>query len=164
MNPPWSETALSDLKTTSLTQEHVSRWNSHIVKNHFAMTVRRIVISKDGQGTQNSDAWCVSRNNDHRLLPVAICIIRIAFPHKNKYFTARIIRPRRPPFTAINHVLITIPHNRCFNIGRIRRRHRGFSHRKARTNFAAQQGLEPLFLLLRRPVPCKDFHIAGIGC
>ncbi len=69
---------------------------------------------------------------------------------------------RRPPFAAVDHVMIAVADDRRLDVGRIRRRDIRLGHREGRADLAAQQRLEPALLLRVGRVANEHFHVAGV--
>src|SRR5258708_7610142 len=105
VNSTGTEPTLRDLKAATLPQQEVFRRHTDIVEQHFAMAMRRIVITEHGQHAQYSHARAVERNENLRLL--SLCSrTRLGLAHHDCNLASRIAYPRRPPFTAVADVAI----------------------------------------------------------
>src|SRR5712671_410480 len=59
--------------------------------------------------------------------------------------------------------MIAVALDAGFDIGGIRRRHRGLGHQEGGADFAVHQRAKPLLLVLLGAVPHQHFHVTGIG-
>ena len=87
---------------------------------------------------------------------------RIGLAHEDEDPAARVAGPRRPPFAAVDDVLVAIAHDRTLDVGGVRRSHRRLGHRERRANAPFEQWFEPLLLLFRRAVAFQHLHVAGV--
>ena len=90
--------------------------------------------------------------------------VRIGDAHVDEERATWVTGATGPPLLAIEHDLVAHDLTRRLHVGRVARRHGRFGHGKAGTDVSGKQRLQPLFLLLRRPVLHQDFRVAGIGC
>jgi hypothetical protein len=157
-----TETRLRNFEATPLAQEKIRRRDAHILEDHLAMPVWRIVVSEHVQHPDHLHAWSVARDKDHRLLLVAIRVAGIGFPHDDQHPAARIADTGCPPLAAVDDVLVTVPHDRRLDVGRVRRRDVRLGHRECRSNSCVEQRREPVLLLLGRSKADQHFHIARI--
>src|SRR5256885_1696091 len=99
----------------------------------------------------------------HRLLLVLGGVLRVGLAHEDEDLAARVADARRPPFEAVDHVVVAAADDRGFDVRRVRGGHLGLGHREGGADLALEQRLEPLRLLLGRAVPLQDLHVAGVG-
>ena len=64
---------------------------------------------------------------------------------------------------AVDHIMVAVALDASLDVGCIRRCHGGFRHRETGADFALEQRLEPLLLLLLVAVAQQRFHVAGVG-
>jgi hypothetical protein len=114
-----TETALGDFKTPALAEQDVAGGNPHIVQQHLRMAVRRIVVTEHRQHLLDLDALGISRHQNLRLLLVA-WQAGIGLAHHDHDLAARIAHARRPPFAAVDHIMIAIALDAGFDVGGIR--------------------------------------------
>jgi hypothetical protein len=57
MYPSRPETALHDLKPTTLAKHHVRSRDADVVEEDMPVTVRRIVVPEDGKHAVDPDSW-----------------------------------------------------------------------------------------------------------
>ena len=81
--------------------------------------MRRIVVAKHRQGTQNLHTGGIGRHHDHALLRMA-GRIGVGFAHDDVHRATGITRTRRPPFAAIDHVMVAIAADAALNVGGVR--------------------------------------------
>ncbi|MNQ78174.1 hypothetical protein D3C85_930770 [compost metagenome] len=154
---------MSDFEAASFAQQDVFVRHPDVFKQHFGVTMRRIVVTEHRQRTHNLHAGGIDRHQNHRVLGVA-WRVRIAQPHENQDFAAWVASTRGPPFLAVDHPLITIAHRTGGHVGGIGGRHVRFGHGECRANLAAQQGFEPALLLFFVGITHQHFHVAGVRC
>src|SRR5579875_1571052 len=162
MNASGSQAALRDLKAAALAEQHVAARYANVCEAYFGMAVRRVVITEDRQRALDLDSRCVHRYQDHRLLQMR-GRSRIGFAHEDEDLAARAAAVRRPPLAAVYDVLIAIYLDARGDVRRVRRCDAGFRHRESRADLAAQERLEPPFLLLLVAVANEGFHVARVG-
>src|SRR5438105_2331455 len=81
---------------------------------------RRVVVAKDGEGTDDSDPRRVARHQDHRLLLVARRV-RVGLAHQDENLAARVHRARGPPFARVDDVAaVALAADRGFDVGGVR--------------------------------------------
>ena len=160
---PWPEAALRDLEAAAFAEQHVRRRYAHVLKHHFRRTVGHAVEAEHRQWSQHLDPGRVHRHQDHRLLLVAVCVVRVGLAHEDGDLATRVGGVGGVPLEAVDHVVVAVAHDRAFDVGRVAGRHPGLGHREARADLAGQQRLEPLFLMLGRAVARQHFHVAGVG-
>ena len=125
--------------------------------------MRRVVVAEHAKHTNETHARRVDGNQDHRLLPVPVGICRVGLAHEDEDLAARIGTAGRPPFAAVDHVVIAVADDRRFDVRRIRRRDVGLGHREPGADLAAQQRLEPALLLRVTAITYEHLHVAGVG-
>ena len=162
MDAARSKAALRDFKAASFTQQAIFDGHANIFQLDLHMAVRRVIISEYRQMAQDVDPGRVHRHQYLRLLRMALCF-GIGFAHDDGDFAARIAQTRRPPFAAIDDIVIAVADHTGFDVGRIRRRHCWLGHQECRADFAVHQRDHPLPLLIGIGVTHEHFHIAGVG-
>src|SRR5262249_18636800 len=105
MNASRTETALRNLKATTFTQQYVGNRNANVVIGDIAVAVWRVVVAEDGEQPFYFYSWCIHGNQHHGLLQMLLGC-RISLAHEDSDLTARVACTRRPPFAAVNHILI----------------------------------------------------------
>ena len=90
MNPPGAEPPLRDFEPAPFAEEHVARRHADVLEHHLSMSVRRIVVAEDVQHPHDRHAGRIARDEDHRLLLVAIGIGRIRLAHEDEHLAARV--------------------------------------------------------------------------
>src|SRR5882757_6414466 len=162
MDAAGAETALRDLKAPALAEQDVADGNTDVFKKHLRVAMRRIVETEHRQHLLDRDALGIARHQDLRLL-LMTRRAGIGLAHHDQNLTARVADAGRPPFAAVDHVMIAVALDAGFDIGGIRRRHRGLGHQEGGTDLAVHQRAKPLLLVLLGAVPHQHFHVAGIG-
>src|SRR3954454_7867417 len=71
VHPAWAEPALGDLEAASFAEQNAGRWYADVFKHNFRVTMRSMIVAKDGQHSLDLDARRIHRYEDHRLLLVA---------------------------------------------------------------------------------------------
>ena len=89
--------------------------------------------------------------------------LRIGLAHQDRDLAAGIADARRPPFAAVDDVVVAILFDARFDVGGVRRRHGRLGHQEGGADLAFHQRLQPLPLLLLAAVADEHFHVAGIG-
>ncbi len=121
-----------------------------------------MVIAIDGQHAFDGDAGRVHRHQDHALLLVALGR-GVGLAHHDRDLAARIADARRPPFAAVDDVMIAVTDHRRFDVGCVGRGNGGLGHQEGGADVAVHQRPQPLLLLLARAVAVEDLHVAGVG-
>src|SRR5262245_11346076 len=67
MNPSWSKPTLRDFESAAFAQQDVRHRHADIFKQDFGMSMRRVVIAKNGQHPPDCDARRIHGHQDHRL-------------------------------------------------------------------------------------------------
>ena len=104
-----------------------------------------------------------ARHQDHGLLAVLVHVVGSVLPMTMNTGAARVASAGGPPFPAVDHVVVAVPHDRRLDIGRVGGGDGRFGHAEGAADLALQQRREPLRLLLLRPVELQRFHVAGVG-
>src|SRR5438876_2209350 len=163
MDASRAQAALRDLEAAALAEQQVGGGHAHILEQHLAVAVRRVVVAEDLQHADHLDARRLARHHDHRLLLVLVRVLGIRLPHEDEDLAARIADSRGPPLVAVDHVVVTVADDRRFDVRRIRRRDLGLGHGKGRADLALEQRLQPLLLEVLVGIPLEDLHVAGVG-
>ena len=136
--------------------------NADVLQQHLGVAVRRVVEAEHRQHLLDLDARGVERHQDLRLLLMARRL-RIGLAHHDRDLAARIADAGRPPFAAVDDVMVAVALDAGLDIGGVGRRHRRFGHQEGGADFAVHQRPQPLPLLLLAAVAHQHFHVAGIG-
>ena len=91
------------------------------------MPLRRIIRTKNIERADNLQPGRVHWHQNHTLLHVSLRI-KIRFTHHDSHLAVRMHRPRRPPFSAIDDVLIPIGYDRGLDICGVRGGHIRLCH------------------------------------
>ncbi len=161
MDTAGAETALRDLEAPAFAEQEVGDWHAHVLEQHLSMAVRRIVIAEHRQLLFDLDALGVERHQNLRLLLMARGF-RIGLAHQDSDLAAGIADARRPPFTAVDDVVVAIFLDAGLDIGGVGRCHRRLGHQERGADFAVHQRPQPFPLVLLCAVAHQHFHVAGI--
>ncbi len=161
MDAAGTEAALRDLETAALAEQDVFSGNADVFEQHLGMAVRRVVEAEHGKHLLDGDAGGVERHQDLRLLLMPRGV-GIGLAHQDRDLAAGIAVARRPPFTAVDDVVIAVACDRGFDVGGVRRGDRGFGHQEGGADLAVHQRLQPFALLLLAGIAHEHFHVAGI--
>ncbi len=113
--------ALRDLEATAFAEQDVARRHANIFENDLGVAVRRIVKAEHRQHAQHFHAGSVERHEDLRLLFVLLSVeIRLA--HHDCDLAVAVANARRPPFAAVDDVLVAIAFDAGLDVGGVRRR------------------------------------------
>ena len=162
VNAPGTEPSLRDLEPATLAEQQVRRGHANVLEHDLGVPVRGVVEPEHGQRTHDPHAGRIHGHQDHRLLLVARRA-GVAPAHEDGEPAARIAGTRDPPLAPVDDVVIAISRDRRLDVRGIRRRHVRLRHRKAGTDLAGKQRLQPLPFLPGRAVPNQYFHVSGIG-
>src|SRR5262245_39282622 len=157
-----AEAALGDLEAAPFTQEDVRRRHPDVLEKDFAVAVGRVVVAEYRQHAEHLDARRVARHQDHRLLLVAVGVLRVGLTHEDEDLATRVADARAPPLVAVDHVGVALADDRRLDVGRIGRRDLRLGHDERRADLALEQRLEPLLLLCLGAVALDRLHVAGI--
>ena len=161
MNAAWPQAALCDLEATAFAEQHVGRGYPHVLKRHFAMAMRRVIVAKHIEWPNYRDPGRIGRHENHRLLRV-LWSARVALAHHDVHRAAWVARAGNPPLATVDDVVVAVANDGGFDVGRIARRNCGFRHRKRRANFACEQARQPFGFFLGACVLNDGFHVSGI--
>ncbi len=131
MDASRAETALRDLEAASLAEENVRHGHTHILEQHLAMAMRRIVEAEDRQRAQQLHAGRIHRHQDHRLPPIAIGVSRVGLAHEDDDLAAPIGRTGGPPFAAVDDVMVALALDRAGDVGGVGRGYARLGHGEA---------------------------------
>jgi hypothetical protein len=168
MDPARPRAALRDLEPPALAQQQVTLDGRDAdvlqrVDADFHVAVRRVVIAVDGQRALDGHPLASS---GMRIIDCCWCLRAshgVGLAHQDRDLAARIAGPARPPFAAVDDIVVAVADDAAFDVGRVGRSDPGLGHQERRADFAAHQGGEPLLLLLARAVAVEHFHVAGVG-
>ena len=111
MDAARSEAALRDFESAAFAEDHVLERHLHVFEQDFAVAVRRVVITEHGQHAQDLHARRVHGHEDLRLLAIFVRV-GIGLAHHDHDLAARIADARRPPFAAVDDVVVALA-SRC---------------------------------------------------
>ncbi|COZ55393.1 Uncharacterised protein [Mycobacterium tuberculosis] len=114
-------------------------------------------------GANDRHAGGVDRDEDHRLLLVGGCV-RVGAAHHDEDLAPRVRRSRRPPLTAVDDVVGTVPGDGGFDVAGVAAGHRRLGHREGAADLAVEQRPQPLRPLLLGAEHVQDLHVAGVRC
>ena len=89
---------------------------------------------------------------------------QVGLAHHDGDLAAGIADARRPPFAAVDDIVIAIALDAGFDVGGVGGRDRGFRHQEGGADFAIHQRPQPLPLVLPGAVAHQHLHVAGIRC
>src|SRR3546814_16061563 len=89
--------------------------------------------------------------------------IRIGLSHENADRASRIAYARRPPFAAVDHIMVAVTNDGGFDIGGVRGCDSRLGPQKDRANLPLHQRPEPAILMLASSIEVQDHHVAGSG-
>ena len=95
--------ALRDLETATFTQQDIFERHSHILKEHFHVTFRRVVNPKGLQWPHERDASRLDRHQDLGLLRMRRSGW-VGLPHQDHNLTMKRAKSCCPPLAAVDHV------------------------------------------------------------
>src|SRR3984885_9942644 len=107
MDTAGAEPALRDLKSPALAEQDVAGGNAHVLEQYLGVAVRRIVEAEHREKLLDGDTGRVERDQNLRLLLVARRL-GIGLAHQDRDLAAGIADTRRPPFAAIDDVVIAV--------------------------------------------------------
>ena len=116
VNAAGTEPALRDLEAAAFAEQEVARRHAHILEQNFGMPVRRIVKAEYRQHAQHFHAGHIQRNENLRLLLVTGAA-RVGLPHDDGDLAARIADAGRPPFAAVDHIVVAVADDGGLDIG-----------------------------------------------
>src|SRR3546814_7692207 len=87
--------------------------------------------------------------------------IRIVLSHENAVRASRIAYARRPPFAAVDHIMVAVTNDGGLDIGGVRGCDSRLGHQKDRANLPLHQRLEPALLMLASSIAVQDHNVAG---
>jgi len=77
MDTAGPEASLNDLEALTLAEHNAVQRDADVLEDDVAVTVRRIIISKDTKHTVNRDTRCVGWNQHDRLLLVHTLVVGV---------------------------------------------------------------------------------------
>merc|ERR1719436_507904 len=107
-------------------------------------------VPKDGQWTNDSDAWRITRNENHRVLIVEGAALTFHSAHQHKHLILRTASPTDIPLLTVDNVLVTFAADPRADIGGVAAGNSRLGHGESTEDFTVQQWLKPLLLLLDR--------------
>ena len=116
MDAARTEAALRDLETAAFAEQDVFFRHANVFQKHLGVAVRRVVKAEHRQHLLHLDAGSIERHQDLRLLLV-LRRLRIGLAHQDRDLAAGIADARRPPFAAVDDVVIAILFDARFDVG-----------------------------------------------
>ena len=126
------------------------------------MPVRSVVATVDLHRADLFDPSKGCINHDHRMSLVLWRIGITRADHDNIDGTARIARTRRPPFFAIQHIVITVTNTCHRNIGSVRTSDIRLGHQIRGSDQTIHQRGQPAGLHRVSAITLEHLHIAGV--
>src|SRR3546814_4838052 len=81
-----------------------------------------------------------------------VCSSDLGLAHHDRDLAARVADSRRPPFAAVDDIIVAVALDPRLDIGRVGRGDRGLGPPKGRTDLAIHDRLQPALLLPRGPI------------
>ena len=125
------------------------------------VAARRVIVAEHLHRLDDLDAGRVLRNEDLRLL-LARRRVRIGLHHHDHDLAARIAGAGDIVLLAVDHILVADELCRGRDVLGVRRSDVRLGHHVGGANFAVEQRLQPLLLLLLGADPLQHLHVAGI--
>jgi len=157
-----SEPPLGDLEAAALAKDQIRLRHPNVREPDMHMAVRGVVFAIDRQCPHDLDAWRVGGHQDHRMALMLGLVVAAGLDHYDIDLAARVARARRPPFFAVEHVVVPVGDAGHGDVGGIRRRHVRLGHQIGGADFSLEQRLQPGLLLLGRAIALEYFHVAGV--
>src|SRR5262245_21093108 len=110
------QAALRDLEAAALAEQDVGHRHPHIVENDLGVPVRRVVVAEHAQRPHHLHTRCIQRHQHHRLAPVRFGAWT-GEPHHDRDLAAAVHRARRPPFAAVDDVVVAVAPDLGADIG-----------------------------------------------
>ena len=144
------EAALRDLEAAAFAEDHVLDRHLHVLELDFAVTVRRVVIAEHRQHAHDRRRRAHRARRGSATAALWRSPSRIGLAHDDHDLAARIADARRPPFAAVDDVVVALALDAGGDVRRVRRRDRRLGHQERGADFAGEQRLQPLVLLIGR--------------
>lgn len=81
MNSARAKSALDNLETATLSQDHVLRGHSHVGKGQVTVAMGRIVVSVDLEHSVDLDSGGGGLDKNNRLLLVRVLVVGVRLAH-----------------------------------------------------------------------------------
>ena len=137
--------------------------HADVLERDLHVAVRRVVIAVDRQRARS----IVTPGASSGTSTIDCCWWRrgfgIGLAHQDRDLAARIARARRPPFPAVDDVVVAVALDPALDVGRVGAGDARLGHQEGRADLAPHQRRQPLLLLLARAVAVEHFHVAGVG-
>ena len=130
VDAPRPQPGLGDREPGAFFGEQVGDRHPDVVVDDFAVP-GLVLITEDRCRAHNGHARRINRHQDHRLLLVA-SRLGVGAAHHDQDLAARIRRPRRPPLTAVDHVVAAVAHDRGLDVAGVAAGDRRLGHRERR--------------------------------
>lgn len=157
-----AQAALHDLVAAALAQDDGVEGHAHVGEGDVAVAVGGVVVAVDAEHAVHRDARRVGGDEHHGLPLVLVRVVGVGLAHGDEDLAPVVARAGRPPFAAVEEVVVPLAFHAELDVGAVRRRNVRFRHEESRPDLSGHEGLEPPFLLSRAAVACDDFHVACI--
>src|ERR1700677_1411870 len=119
MDASGPQTPLRDLETPTFAQQDIFGGNPRVLKDDFAVPMRRVVEAENGKHTADRDALRVGRHEYHGLLPIPVGAVRIGLAHDDEQLAARVAGAGRPPLASIDDIFSAVAKIGAADVGRV---------------------------------------------
>ena len=161
MDAAGAEAELRNLEAAAFAEQDIFLRHADVVEAHVHVTARRVVVTEHMHRPDHLDARRVDRHQDLRLL-LARCGVRVGLHHHDHDLAAWIAKAGDVIFLAVDDPLVAVEARGGGDVLGVRRGNLRLGHHIGGTDFAVQQGFEPLLLLLLGADPLQHFHVAGV--
>jgi hypothetical protein len=96
--------------------------NPHVGELHLGGTVGHPEEAEHGKGPDHVHARGVLGDEDHRLLAVAIRVVRVGLAHEDDDVAARMGGVRRVPLPSVDDVLVAVTNDGALDVRGVTRR------------------------------------------
>ena len=161
VNAPGSQPGLSDGKSVALLPQQVGGRHAHVPVQHLAMAMAAVVV-EDRHGPHHFEPWGIHGHQDLARAPMLGCV-GIGDHHGNDDLAVGMSGIGGEPLVPVDDIIVPVANRPGLEQGGVRTGRVGLGHGKAGSDFALQQGFEPLILLLRSSVFGQNLHVARVG-
>mmetsp|Transcript_74481 Transcript_74481/g.155281 ORF Transcript_74481/g.155281 Transcript_74481/m.155281 type:complete len:260 (-) Transcript_74481:518-1297(-) len=132
VNSAWAESSLGNLKSPTLSQDHIAAWDPHVVEDDLCIVT---LVAEDCERSKDVHAWRVAGHEDHGLLLVQGAR-KARSSQQDKDLALRSDGAGDPPLVAVDDVFVAVSLDSGADVGGIARGHAWFSHSEGGANFA----------------------------
>ena len=157
-----AEAPLSDLESPALARDQVLDRHADVLQHHLGVADGLFVITEDRQHPLDPEAGRIDGDDDLGLLGVRSGG-RIGLAHDDGHGDVRMGHVGRPPFAAVDDIVVAVALDPGPDIGGVGRGDLGLGHQEGGADLARHQRLQPAVLLGRVSVHMEHLHIAGVG-